>query len=67
MLIHEFLEKSAKRLPEKIALIFNKDKFNYKQINEKANQLANTIRSKGITADSVVGLMTDRSVEMILD
>lgn len=36
----------------------------YRQLNEKSNQLARVLREKGVKPNSIVALMTERSVEM---
>ncbi|MCP4220512.1 MAG: amino acid adenylation domain-containing protein, partial [bacterium] len=38
----------------------------YSQLNCKANQLASHLLQKGVRADTIVGIMTERSVEMII-
>ncbi|UCH95064.1 MAG: amino acid adenylation domain-containing protein [Candidatus Aminicenantes bacterium] len=38
----------------------------YKELNEKSNRLAHLLREKQIGPDSVVGLMLERSVEIII-
>ncbi|MCK5059263.1 MAG: amino acid adenylation domain-containing protein, partial [Candidatus Aminicenantes bacterium] len=37
----------------------------YKQLNERANRLARVLRAKGVKANSIVGIMLERSVELI--
>ncbi|NIM16760.1 MAG: AMP-binding protein, partial [Candidatus Aminicenantes bacterium] len=36
----------------------------YGVLNEKANRLAHSLREKGVLADSIVGIMVERSLEM---
>jgi non-ribosomal peptide synthetase component F len=38
----------------------------YKELNEKSYQLAEVLREKGVRADNIVGIMLERSVEMII-
>jgi fengycin family lipopeptide synthetase D len=38
----------------------------YKELNKKSNQLACTLKEKGVLADSIVGMMVKRSIEMII-
>ncbi|MDQ1355345.1 MAG: hypothetical protein QG657_5655 [Acidobacteriota bacterium] len=38
----------------------------YRQLNEQSNQLAVLLTEKGVLPDSIVGIMADRSVEMII-
>ncbi len=63
---HELVEEVVEKTPDKIAVIYKKEKLTYKQLNEKANKLARFLRKKGIKNDRVVGIMVDRCVEMII-
>jgi amino acid adenylation domain-containing protein len=38
----------------------------YRELNEKSNQLAHILQSKGVGPDTIVGIMTERSLEMII-
>jgi non-ribosomal peptide synthetase component F len=38
----------------------------YRQLNENANQLAHLLIEKGVGSDTIVGIMVDRSIEMII-
>jgi tyrocidine synthetase-3 len=38
----------------------------YKELNEKANQLAHLLIEKGVGTDTIVGLIVERSIEMII-
>jgi amino acid adenylation domain-containing protein len=38
----------------------------YKELDRKSGQLAHTLREKGVRPDTVVGIMVERSVEMII-
>ncbi|PGV75242.1 non-ribosomal peptide synthetase [Bacillus cereus] len=64
--IHELFEEQVELTPEQIALVFGEQKLTYKQLNERANQLARTLRAKGVTENQLVAIMTDRSIEMIV-
>ncbi len=60
-------EQKAKEVPDKIALIFGNSKLTYKQLNDKANQLANFLKKeKQIKNNSFIGLMVNRSLEMFI-
>ena len=50
------LEDSARNVPEKIAVICGDVELTYKQINEKANQVANALKKIGIGKDDKVAL-----------
>ncbi len=59
-------EKQVKQAPNKIALEFNDDQITYQELNEKANQLAHYLVQEGVEAGSIVGLMLERSFDMII-
>ncbi|KJK28162.1 non-ribosomal peptide synthetase, partial [Paenibacillus polymyxa] len=52
--------------PEQPALYFEGEQLSYRELNERANRLARTLRSQGVTKDRLVGLMTERSIDMIV-
>ena len=64
--IHKLLEEQAERTPNEIAIIFENEKMTYKVLNEKANQLASTLKQYGSKKDRIVGIMVHRSLEMIV-
>ncbi|PNQ78067.1 condensation domain-containing protein, partial [Paenibacillus sp. F4] len=64
--IHGLFEAQALQTPEQAALFFEGEQLTYRELNERANRLARTLRSHGVTKDRLVGLMTERSVDMIV-
>lgn len=66
MTIHGLFEEQVQRTPDKAALVFDDRAMSYRELNERANRLAYTLRTKGVKPDQVVGLMVDRSFEMII-
>lgn len=64
--IHELFEEQVEKAADSIALVYEDRLLTYKGLNEKANQLARVLRSKGVKADSVVGLMVERSIDGII-
>jgi len=63
--IHEMFEEQVKRTPDSIAVIYEDRQMTYRQLNEKSNQIAGVLRAKGVKPDGIVGIMTDRSFEMM--
>jgi amino acid adenylation domain-containing protein len=45
---------------------FDQSTLTYGQLNEKVNQLANLLRSKGVGPDDIVGIMVERSFAMLI-
>ncbi|MCB2298642.1 non-ribosomal peptide synthetase [Clostridium tagluense] len=64
--IHELFEEQVERTPDNIAVVFEDTQLTYRELNTKSNQLAILLRSKGVQADSIVGIMVERSFEMII-
>jgi len=64
--IHELFEEQVLRTPDNIALVFGDDSMTYSELNAKSNQLAHMLRRKGVQPDSIVGIMVERSFEMII-
>ncbi|XOS90619.1 AMP-binding protein [Brevibacillus laterosporus] len=52
--------------PDQIALICGEEQFTYTQLNVKFNQLAHVLRREGVQPNQVIGLITDRSLAMIV-
>ena len=66
MMLSQLFEKQVEKTPDNIALVFNDQQLTYKELNKKANSLANHLRKNGIDRGSIVGIMTKRSFEMII-
>ncbi|CAG0936138.1 nonribosomal peptide synthetase DhbF [Thermoflexales bacterium] len=64
--VPELFEAQAARTPEAIALVFEDVHLTYRELNCRANQLAHYLRRQGLGPETLVGVSTDRSVEMIV-
>jgi amino acid adenylation domain-containing protein len=64
--IHELFEQQAERTPDAIALIFDDQQVSYRELNERANQLAHHLRHLGVEPESLVAICVERSVEMVV-
>ncbi|HEX8128485.1 MAG TPA: amino acid adenylation domain-containing protein [Pyrinomonadaceae bacterium] len=64
--IHELFEEQAARTPDAVALSFASDELSYRELNERANQLAHHLQSLGVRAETLVGLCIERSIEMVV-
>jgi amino acid adenylation domain-containing protein len=77
--IHELFEQQAEKTPDGVAvngqgaearhvmpLSMDHVSITYKELNEKSNRLAGFLRERGAETDSVVGIMMERSIEMII-
>ncbi|ATO50304.1 non-ribosomal peptide synthetase [Brevibacillus laterosporus DSM 25] len=64
--IQELFEEQVVKNPDQIALICGEEQFTYTQLNVKFNQLAHVLRREGVQPNQVIGLITDRSLAMIV-
>jgi amino acid adenylation domain-containing protein len=64
--IHRLFEIQAEKTPEAIAVIYGEARVTYRDIDERANQLANQLRQLGVRPNVLVGICVERSVEMVV-
>ncbi len=64
--VYQLFEEQAERTPEHTAVKFKNDHLTYRELNEKANRLARTLRNCGVQPDTLVAILADRSLEMIV-
>ena len=63
MQLEEFLEQTAARTPDKIALICEKRQVTYREIETEANQLAHGLIARGVQRGDRVVLFLDNCIE----
>ena len=64
--IIELFEKQVEKTPEQIALEFKGNTLTYRELNARANEVGRKLREQGVQSDTIVGIMTHRSIEMII-
>ncbi|MEQ8755468.1 MAG: amino acid adenylation domain-containing protein [Coleofasciculus sp. G1-WW12-02] len=64
--IHQFIEQQAGETPDRIAVSIENQQLTYAQLNTRANQLAHHLQSLGVSAETVVALCVERSLDMIV-
>ena len=64
--ISQLFEEQVEKTPNNIALVFENKKLTYKELNEKANQLANYLRIRDIKPNDIIGIMLPRSLELLI-
>ena len=64
--ISQLFEEQVEKTPDNIAVVFENNCLTYRQLNEKANSLAYYLREHGIERNDIVGIMVNRSLEMII-
>lgn len=64
--VHQLFEERVERTPDAVALVFENQRLTYRELNQKANCLANYLIRQGIGADALVGICVERSIEMVV-
>ncbi|MDZ8029617.1 non-ribosomal peptide synthetase [Nostoc sp. DedSLP04] len=64
--IHQLFEAQVEKTPDAVALIFNNQYLTYRDLNNRANQLAKHLRSLGVGTEILVGICIERSLEMVV-
>jgi amino acid adenylation domain-containing protein len=64
--LHELVEEQVERAPEAVAVVFEDKQLTYRQLNERANQLARHLQGLGVGPDTLVGIFVGRSLDMIV-
>jgi amino acid adenylation domain-containing protein len=64
--VHELFEAQVTRTPETIAVVFEEEQLTYRELNQRSNQLARYLRGLGVGPEVLVGIMVERSVEMVV-
>ena len=64
--ITQLFEEQVEKTPDNIAVVFENQKLTYRELNERANSLASYLRSQKIGRNDIVGIMVNRSLEMII-
>ncbi|MCP4152859.1 MAG: amino acid adenylation domain-containing protein, partial [bacterium] len=72
---HHIFEERVEQTPDRTALTGDWQRedgkempctLTYRELNEKANRLAQRLQTEGVTGNCLVGLMPDRTIEMLI-
>ena len=64
--IHELFENQVERAPNSVAVVSENEELSYGELNQRANQLANYLKNRGVGSNTFVGICVERSLEMII-
>jgi amino acid adenylation domain-containing protein len=65
-LLHDYLLESARRLPDKIALVCQKQRLSYAEIDGRSNALAHALLRRGVGRGDRVVIFADNTVETVV-
>lgn len=64
--LHDFILASARRLPEKVALVSGKRRLTFAEIDQSSNALARALVKRGVERGDRVVVFADNSVEAVI-
>ncbi len=64
--LHSLVSRQAQRTPSATAVTFADESLTYRQLDERANQLAHHLIARGVTAGDIVGIHLERSLDMVV-
>lgn len=64
--IHQLFEEQAAKTPDALAVECSGLTLSYRELNERANQLAHFLRAAGVGPNTRVGLSLERSLEVVV-
>ena len=64
--MHELFELQVDRTPDATALVFEGARLTYRELDERANQVAHILKQQGVGPDAIVGLYVHRSLELVI-
>jgi acyl-CoA synthetase (AMP-forming)/AMP-acid ligase II len=65
MVIGDLIENNARRIPDHVGLVWNDERITWRQLNERANQMANAMIALGVTPGDRVAFILDNSRELV--
>jgi amino acid adenylation domain-containing protein len=65
-LLHDYLSESARRLPEKVALVARERRLTYAELDARANALAHALVRRGVARGDRVVVFADNDVETVI-
>ncbi len=64
--IHQLFENQTRKTPDKIAVSDGSASLTYRELDERANQLAHLLRNQGVASNMLVAICLNKSLEMIV-
>jgi amino acid adenylation domain-containing protein/FkbM family methyltransferase len=64
--LHELFEEQVARTPDRPAVIFREQQYNFAELNARADTLAQQLRRQGVGPEVRVALLMERSLEMVV-
>ena len=65
-MIYSLFEEQVERSPDRIAAVFDESGLTYRELNLRADRLAQQLRGLGVKPGALVGLFIERSLELVI-
>jgi amino acid adenylation domain-containing protein len=63
--LHKFIEEQVQKSPDSVAVMYMSEQLTYRQLNNRANQLANYLKKLKVGPDVLVAVFMERSLELV--
>src|SRR5579863_6450792 len=63
---HALFERQAERTPDAVAVVLGGSRMTYRELNQRANQVAHRLRAEGVGPDTLVGVALERVPELVV-
>lgn len=64
--IHHLFEAQVDKTPDSVAVLFENESLTYRELDQRANKLAQYLGQFGVSEETRVGICLDRSLEMLV-
>ena len=64
--LHELFERQAERTPESVAIVYGEKQLTYRELEQRANQLAHYLKKFGVGPEVRVGICLERSFDLVV-
>ncbi len=64
--IHQLFEEQVEKTPDAVAVVFENQQLTYRELNNRANQLAHYLQKLGVKPEELVAICVERSLEMVV-
>ncbi|MEY4515129.1 MAG: hypothetical protein RLZZ450_7251, partial [Pseudomonadota bacterium] len=64
--VHQLFEQQVAKTPDARAVAFRAESLSYRELNQRANRVAEHLRTLGVEPETLVGICVDRSLDMII-
>jgi surfactin family lipopeptide synthetase C len=64
--VHSLFEAQVEKTPDAVAIIYQQQQLTYRELNNRANQLAHYLQTLGVKPEVRVGICVDRSPLMVI-